>query len=200
MTDQHDLMNSRQEKTDEELIARFQDGDNYAFDLLVKRYKDPLMNFIFRFVGEKNEAEDIVQETFLRLFKNKHYYKEIAKFSTWIYTIAINLAKTKVIKKQKNKVFSLSSAYDDEDKDFDVKDDAYLPDDNANSRFQDELIQKALDSIPENYRKLVILRDIEEFSYEEISEMTGLPMGTVKSRINRGREKLQKLLKDIYKE
>ena len=69
MTDQHDLMNSRQEKTDEELIARFQDGDNYAFDLLVKRYKDPLMNFIFRFVGEKNEAEDIVQETFLRLFK-----------------------------------------------------------------------------------------------------------------------------------
>ena len=75
-----------------------------------------------------------------------------------------------------------------------------MPDDVANAKFQEEIIQKALNSIPENYRKLVILRDVEEFSYEEICEMTGLPMGTVKSRINRGREKLQKLLSDIYKE
>jgi len=75
-----------------------------------------------------------------------------------------------------------------------------LPDVNANSKFQEAYIQKALESIPENYRKLVVLRDVEEFSYEEICEMTGLPMGTVKSRINRGREKLQKLLKDIYRE
>lgn len=189
-----------QKSTDEELILSFQEGNNFAYNELVKRYKDRLVNFIYRYVGNYDDSEDIVQDTLVKVYVSKHLYKEIAKFSTWIYTIAINLAKTKVIKKQKNKVFSLSSAYDDEDKDFDVKDDAYLPDDNANSRFQDELIQKALDSIPENYRKLVILRDIEEFSYEEISEMTGLPMGTVKSRINRGREKLQKLLKDIYKE
>ncbi|HHJ52096.1 MAG TPA: sigma-70 family RNA polymerase sigma factor, partial [Caldithrix abyssi] len=80
--------------TDEELIARFQQGDNYAFDLLVKRYKEPLLNFVFRFLGNRTEAEDVVQETFYRLFKNKHYYREIAKFSTWIYTIAGNLAKT----------------------------------------------------------------------------------------------------------
>ena len=189
-----------QKSTDEELILSFQEGNNFAYNELVKRYKDRLVNFIYRYVGNYDDSEDIVQDTLVKVYVSKHLYKEIAKFSTWIYTIAINLAKTKVIKKQKNKVFSLSSAYDDKDKDFDVKDDAYLPDDNANSRFQDELIQKALDSIPENYRKLVILRDIEEFSYEEISEMTGLPMGTVKSRINRGREKLQKLLKDIYKE
>jgi RNA polymerase sigma-70 factor (ECF subfamily) len=124
----------------------------------------------------------------------------VAKFSTWIYTIAINLAKTKLIKKQKYKVFSISTAYEDEEKDFDIKDEAYLPDVDANSKFQEAYIQKALESIPENYRKLVILRDVEDFSYEEICEMTGLPMGTVKSRINRGREKLQKLLNDIYRE
>jgi RNA polymerase sigma-70 factor (ECF subfamily) len=189
-----------QKSTDEELITGFQEGNNFAYNELVRRYKDRLVNFIYRYVGNYDDAEDIVQETLVKVYVSKHLYKEIAKFSTWIYTIAINLAKTKVIKKQKTKVFSLSAAYDDEEKDFDIKDETYLPDENANAKFQEEIIQKALNSIPENYRKLIILRDVEEFSYEEICDMTGLPMGTVKSRINRGREKLQKLLKDIYKE
>lgn len=185
--------------SDEQLIFSFQEGDNIAYDEIVRRYKDRLTNFIFRYVGNYDECEDIVQDTFVKVYVSKHLYKEIAKFSTWIYTIAINLAKTKIIKKQKYKIFSLSSN-EDEEKDFDVPDDAFLPDVNANAKFQNEYIQKALNSIPENYRKLVILRDIEDFSYEEIADMTGLPMGTVKSRINRGREKLQVLLKDIYNE
>jgi RNA polymerase sigma-70 factor (ECF subfamily) len=186
--------------SDEELIYCFQEGDNNAYNEIVRRYKDRLINFVYRYVGSYDDSEDIVQDTLVKVYVSKHLYKEVAKFSTWIYTIAINLAKTKVIKKQKYKVFSISAAYDDEDKDFDIKDEAYLPDVDANSKFQEAHIQKALNSIPENYRKLVILRDVEEFSYEEICEMTGLPMGTVKSRINRGREKLQQLLKDIYKE
>ena len=90
--------------------------------------------------------------------------------------------------------------FDDDDKDFDIPDEIYSPDTDINSKFQNKYIQKALLKIPEDFRKLVILRDVEDFSYEEICEMTGLPMGTVKSRINRGRERLQKLLKDIYKE
>ncbi len=186
--------------SDEELIYSFQEGDNNAYNEIVKRYKDRLINFVYRYVGNYDDSEDIVQDTLVKVYVSKHLYKEVAKFSTWIYTIAINLSKTKLIKKQKYKVYSLSTAYDDEEKDFDIKDEAYLPDVNANSKFQEAYIQKALESIPENYRKLVVLRDVEEFSYEEICEMTGLPMGTVKSRINRGREKLQKLLKDIYRE
>jgi RNA polymerase sigma-70 factor, ECF subfamily len=186
--------------TDEELIFRFQQGSEDAYTEIVNRYKNRLTNFVYRYVGSYDECEDIVQDTFVKVFVSKHLYKEIAKFSTWIYTIAINLAKTKAIKKQKYKVFSLSDAYDDEEKDFDIRDEAFLPDTDANSMIQDKHIQKALDSIKEEYRKLVILRDVEDFSYEEICDMTGLPMGTVKSRINRGREKLQKLLKDIYKE
>jgi RNA polymerase sigma-70 factor (ECF subfamily) len=186
--------------SDEELIYCFQEGDNNAYNEIVRRYKDRLINFVYRYVGSYDDSEDIVQDTLVKVYVSKHMYKEVAKFSTWIYTIAINLAKTKVIKKQKYKIFSISAAYDDEDKDFDIKDEANLPDVDANSKFQEAYIQKALNSIPENYRKLVILRDVEEFSYEEICEMTGLPMGTVKSRINRGREKLQQLLKDIYKE
>ena len=187
--------------SDEELIFSFQQGNNDAYNEIVSRYKDRLTNFVYRYVGNYDDCEDIVQETLVKVYVSKHLYKEIAKFSTWIYTIAINLAKTRAIKKQKYKTFSLSDAYsDDENKDFDIPDEAYSPETDASSAIQDKLIQKALNSIKEEYRKLVVLRDVEDFSYEEICEMTGLPMGTVKSRINRGREKLQKLLKDIYKE
>jgi len=186
--------------TDEELIFSFQAGNVDAYNEIVCRYKNRLINFVYRYVGNYDDSEDIVQDTLVKVYVSKHLYKEIAKFSTWVYTIAINLAKTKAIKKSKYKVFSLSQAYDEEDKDFDIPDEAVLPDADADSMIQDKHIQKALSSIKEEYRKLVILRDVEDFSYEEICDMTGLPMGTVKSRINRGREKLQKLLKDIYKE
>jgi RNA polymerase sigma-70 factor (ECF subfamily) len=184
--------------SDEQLINYFQGGNQDAYAEIVKRYKDRLVNFIYRYIGNYDECEDIVQDTLVKVYVSKHLYKEIAKFSTWIYTIAINLAKTKAIKKRRYSILSLSSAYDDSEKDFDIPDEVYSPETEADSKFQDEYIQKALGSISENYRKLVILRDVEDFSYEEISEMTGLPMGTVKSRINRGREKLQKLLKKIH--
>ncbi len=186
--------------TDEELIFRFQEGDITSYNEIVARYKDRLTNYIYRYVGSYDECDDIVQDTFVKVYTSKHLYKEIAKFSTWIYTIAINLAKTKVVKQQKYKTFSISNVYDDENKDFDLPDEAFTPDVDANAKFLNAHIQKALDQINENYRELVILRDIEDYSYEEIVDMTGLPMGTVKSRINRGREKLQELLKDIYKE
>ena len=74
--------------TDEELIKRFQNGDENAYAELIKRYTDPLLNFVYRFVNDEDQAEDIVQDTMVKLFTHKHYYKEIAKFSTWIYTIA----------------------------------------------------------------------------------------------------------------
>ena len=186
--------------TDEELIFRFQQGSADAYDEIVHRYKDKLVNFVYRYAGNYDDCEDIAQDTLIKVYTSKHLYKEIAKFSTWIYTIAINLAKTKVLKKQKMKTFSLSEAYDDEEKDFDIPDNAFTPDVDANSKFLSQHIQNALNQINENYRQLVVMRDIEELSYEEIVEITGLPMGTVKSRINRGREKLQELLKDIYKE
>jgi RNA polymerase sigma factor (sigma-70 family) len=186
--------------TDEELISNFQNGDEDAYSEIVKRYKDKLSNFLYRYVGNYDDSQDIAQDTLIKVYVSKHLYKEVAKFSTWIYTIAINLAKTKIIKKQRFKVLSLSISNENEERDFDIPDNAYAPDVNANGKIQDYYIQKALDSIPEKYKKLVVLRDIEDFSYEEICDITGLPMGTVKSRINRGREKLQELLKDIYED
>ena len=196
MTDEHDIIDTKHETTDEELIARFQEGDNYAFDLLVKRYKDPLMNFVFRFVGEKNESEDIVQETFLRLFKNKHYYKEIAKFSTWIYTIAGNLAKTELRKRKRRKLFSISH-YMSTEKDYDIPDSGTSPESDTNSIITDKIIQGAIDKLSPKFKQVIILRDIQGFSYEEIAEIVNIPLGTVKSRVNRARLKLQEDLRDL---
>ncbi len=185
--------------TDEELISRFQQGDNYAFDLLVKRYKDPLLNFVYRFVGDKEEAEDIVQETFLRLFKNKHYYREIAKFSTWIYTIAGNLAKTELRRRKRRKLLSISHFMSSE-KDYDIPDEDSNPEREANTVITDKIIQKAIDKLSPKFKQVIILRDIQGFSYEEISEIVGIPLGTVKSRVNRARLKLQEDLQHLMKE
>lgn len=184
------------EPSDEDLIYRFQQGDNYAFDILVKRYKDPLLNFVYRFLGDHTEAEDIVQETFLRLFKNKHYYKEIAKFSTWIYTIAGNLAKTELRKRRRRSFFSISN-FTGTDKDYDIPDTDVSPEKQADSVLTDNIIQQAVNKLSPKFKEVIVLRDIQEFSYEEISEIVGIPLGTVKSRVNRARLKLQEDLKDL---
>ncbi|KAA3609798.1 MAG: sigma-70 family RNA polymerase sigma factor [Calditrichaeota bacterium] len=185
--------------TDEQLIARFQQGDAYAYDLLVKRYRDPLMNYIFRFLGDRIDAEDILQETFLRLYKNKHYYKEIAKFSTWIYTIAGNLAKTELRKRKRRNIFSIHNFMSTE-KDYELPDKGITPDKYANSAITDTEIQKAIAKLSPKFKQVILLRDVQGFSYEEISQIVNIPLGTVKSRVNRARLKLQYDLKKILKD
>ena len=181
---------SANQPTDEELIARFQNGDAYAFDLLVKRYKDPLLNFIYRFIGDLIESEDIVQETFYRVYKNKHYYKEVAKFSTWIYTIAGNLAKTELRRRKRRKVFSIHKETPI-DKELELPDITSDPEKEVNTIITEKIIQKAIGRLPQKFRQVIVLRDIQGFSYEEISGIIKVPLGTVKSRVNRARLKLQ---------
>lgn len=187
------------EPSDEVLIARFQQGDNYAFDLLVKRYRDPLLNFIYRFLGDQTDAEDILQETFYRLYKNKHYYKEVAKFSTWIYTIAGNLAKTELRKRKRRSFFSINQ-YAGEEKDYEIPDDSSNPERETNTEITDEIIQAAIDKLSPKFKQVIVLRDIQGFSYEEISDIVKVPLGTVKSRVNRARLKLQEDLHPLLKD
>lgn len=185
----------RSEKvTDETLIGRFQQGDVQAFDVLVRRYKDQLLNYVFRFVGNRTDAEDIVQETFLRVYKNKHYYKEIAKFSTWVYTIAGNLAKTELRRRKRRKIFSVSNFVNDE-RDFDIPDLNRNPEKEVDGSMKDDIIQKTIEKLPPKFKEVILLRDVQGFAYEEISQILNIPLGTVKSRVNRGRLKLQEDLK-----
>lgn len=183
--------------SDEQLIARFQLGDVQAYDLLVRRYKDQLLNFVYRFVGNRTDSEDIVQETFLRVYKNKHMYKEIAKFSTWVYTIAGNLAKTELRRRKRHKIFSVSN-FVNEERDYDIPDREHSPERKVDSTIQEDIIQKAIEKLPAKFREVIILRDIQGFAYEEISQILDIPLGTVKSRVNRGRLKLQEDLKFLY--
>jgi len=185
--------------TDEELIARFQNGDYYAFDTIIKRYKDQLVNFAYRFLGDLEDAEDIVQETFLRVFRKKKAYKNVAKFSTWIYTITGNLAKTELRRRKRRKLLSITNL-GFEDKDFELPDPEKGPEENVDSIIKDREIQKAIDSLPEKFREVIIFRDIQELSYEEISSILKIPLGTVKSRVNRGRLKLQEFLEEYFRE
>lgn len=180
--------------TDEELIERFQKGDMYAFDLIVKRYKDQLLNFVYRFLGDRAEAEDVVQETFLRVFRNRKAYKKVAKFSTWIYTISGNLAKTELRKRKRRNVHSISEM-GFENKDYEISDETANPEKRIDSLMKEEIIEREIMALPPKFREVIILRDIQELSYEEISKIIKVPIGTVKSRVNRGRLKLQEKLR-----
>lgn len=188
------------ELTDEELIKEFQTSNTLdAYEILVKRYKDPLMNFVFRFVGDRDACTDIVQDTMIKFYLNKDSYREFAKFSTWIYTIAGNLAKNELKRRKRRTLFSIDNS--DDERSIQIEDKSFLaPDKSADSEIKNEIIQRALLKVKPVYREVVILRDIQGLTYEEIAEITKLSIGTVKSRINRGRTQLQKLLKNIYNE
>ena len=188
------------ELSDEELILEFQKNNTEdAFNILVQRYKNPLTNFVFRFLGDYASCADVVQETMIKVYRYKDTYSSVAKFSTWIYTIAGNLARTEYRRQRRRNIFSISD-YGEEHKTYDLPDESYRPDVVTDSGIKDEIIQNALLKVKEAYREAVVLRDIQGLSYEEISEILGVNEGTVKSRINRGRAQLQELLKGIYKE
>ena len=181
--------------TDEELIARFQNGDEQSYIELVNRYKDRLINFVFRLVNDRDQSEDIIQDTMLKLYTHKHYYKNIAKFSTWIYTIAGNFAKTELRKKKTRKVTN-NSQLGPEDRDYDPPSNDPNPEKLVESEFINTKIHEAIKKLPDHFRVVTVLRDIEKLPYDEISNIVDVPLGTVKSRINRARIQLQKDLKD----
>jgi len=182
-----------QNTTDEQLIAQFQKGDERAYIELVNRYKDRLLNFVYRFINEMEEAEDIVQETFVKVYRNRHAYREIAKFSTWIYTIAGNLARSELRKRKRRQTYTMSDlSY--EDREFNPVDTGATPEDIVFNDFAGEEIQAAIENLQEPFKTIIILRDIQELSYEDISTILDIPMGTVKSRVNRARLKLQEML------
>ena len=185
-------MNDKFKYSDEKLILRFQEGDINAYNELVKRYKDRLLNFVLRYFNNVEQAEDVVQDTLIKLYTQASYYKNVAKFSTWIFTIAKNNALTELRKNKRKKTDSLWTE-DGQIIDINSKEES------LDSKVQNEIaidqLNKFLDEIPENFRMAVVLRDFQELSYEEISKILEIPIGTIKSRINRGRIQLAEKMK-----
>ena len=185
-------VNEKFKFSDEKLILRFQEGDINAYNELVKRYKDRLLNFVFRYFNNVEQAEDVVQDTLIKLYTHANYYKNVAKFSTWIFTIAKNNALTEL---RKNKRKRTDSLYTDDGRFLDIG----SKEESLETKVQNEIaidqLNKFLDEIPENFRIAVVLRDFQELSYEEISKILEIPIGTIKSRINRGRIQLAEKMK-----
>jgi RNA polymerase sigma-70 factor (ECF subfamily) len=182
--------------TDEKLMSLFQGGDENAYIVLVNRYKDKLINFIYHYLKDSESAEDVVQETMIKLYQKKHYYKEIAKFSTWLYTIAKNLANTE-LRKRKNRKTTLLSHFSNDDKTYEIPSDDLEIGQQVQTDVVNKIIKNAVNQLSQKFKTVIILRDIQEISYEEISEIIGIPIGTVKSRINRARLQLQVELKHL---
>lgn len=192
---------------DDELMERYRAGDENAFTLLVRRHQQPLVNFIARFINDRDGAEDLAQETFIRIFKaSRRYQPGRAHFKTWMYHIASNLCKNELRNRGRRDRYRVDNVVDSNDEG-DVEQIDLIERAPADASFQpevalerkelDDAIQTAISELPEQYRVPLILRDLQGLSYDEISETLELREGTTKSRINRARLMLKDKLKSF---
>jgi RNA polymerase sigma-70 factor (ECF subfamily) len=183
---------------DVQLMLSFQQGDKASFESLMRKYYPRLLNFIYRFLGDQALAEDIAQETFIKVYQNAGRYKPQSKFSTWLYTIAKNLSLNE-LRKRKQIAFSLNETFTDGDEEVinRIEDEAAVyPVEKLISEEKSEAVKKAIDELPENQRMAIILLRYENFSYEEIAKTMGASVSAVKSLLSRAKETLRvKLLK-----
>ncbi len=185
------------ELTDSQIAQRFLDGDARAFGELVGRYDKRLINFVYRTVGDRERAQDLVQETFVRVYRHLHRFDQTKKFSTWIYTIAGNLAKNELRNRSRNPMVlfqTIKKNWEADHRPLEWEDPKYRPDDLFRKRHLREMVKGAVEQLPEHHRIVFVLRELEGKSYEEIAEITGCNLGTVKSRLNRARNNFARII------
>ncbi len=185
---------------DNEIVQRFLDGDERAFNEIVRRYDKRLQNFVFRTIGDRERAEDLIQETFVRVYRHLRRFDQTRKFSTWIYTIAGNLAKNELRNRSRNPLVlfqSLTKSWDADYRPPEWEDPRTRPDDLYRKRFLREKVNEAVSQLPEHHRVVFVLRELQGKSYEEISEITACTLGTVKSRLNRARSNFVRIIEPM---
>jgi RNA polymerase sigma-70 factor (ECF subfamily) len=184
------------------LIRAVQAGDKAAFDELVLKHKDRLFNLVYWFLGDYHEANDCAQETFIKVFKSINKFRFESAFSTWLYRIAINTCKNRLKSaayRWKKKTVSLetSNVSKNGNPSSEIVNGSPTPVMALEKKEKIMRIQKAINSLPEEQNQVVVLRDIQGLSYQDISDITGLNLGTVKSRLARGRLELKNKLKQL---
>ena len=183
--------------TDSQVVQRFLDGEPRAFGELVDRYDSRLLNFVYRTVGDRERAQDLVQETFVRVYRHLHRFDQSKKFSTWIYTIAGNLAKNELRNRSRNPLVlfqTIKKNWDADHRPLEWADSSMKPDDLYRKRHLKELVDRAVQQLPEHHRIVFVLRELEGKTYEEIAQITGCNLGTVKSRLNRARNNFARII------
>jgi RNA polymerase sigma-70 factor (ECF subfamily) len=184
------LLPSYAELDDSAVVRACLEGDGRAFTDLVLRYQVRLLNFVYRSIGDRERAEDLVQEAFIRVHRHLHRFDQSKKFSTWIYTIASNLAKNELRNRSRNPLVlfqAIKKNWEADHRPIQFEDTRSRPDDLYRKRHLRELVESAVAQLPEHHRQVFVLRELEGKSYEEIAEVTGCNLGTVKSRLNRAR-------------
>jgi len=185
---------------DSGLAAAFLDGDKRAFTVLVERYNARLVNFVYRTTGDRERSEDLVQETFIRVYRHLHRFDQSKKFSTWVYTIASNLAKNELRNRSRNPLVlfqTIRKNWDNDQRPLEWEDNTYRPDDLYRKRRLRQLVEQAVSELPEHHRTVFMLREMEGKTYEEIAEITGCNLGTVKSRLNRARSNFAQVIEPL---
>jgi RNA polymerase sigma-70 factor (ECF subfamily) len=185
---------------DDELIRAFQEGDRRSFDALVVRYQDRVFNICYRMMGDYEDANDCAQDTFIKMYRSLSGFGFRSSFSTWIYRVAVNTCKNRLSSSAHRRSRAMvringSADRDREEGSMDIGDCAHSPNGAFERKEREALIQGAIDSLPREQRTVVVLRDIEGFAYEDIALITGLNLGTVKSKIARARQRLKEKLK-----
>src|SRR4026208_187822 len=182
---------------DSAVVSAFLGGEERAFAELVDRYQTRLLNFIYRTIGDREKAEDLVQEVFIRVYRHLHRFDQTKKFSTWAYTIAGNLAKNELRNRSRNPLVlfqTIKKNWDADHRPLEWEDNTYRPDDLYRKRHLKETIDRAVEQLPEPHRAVFVLREMEGKTYEEIAEITGVNLGTVKSRLNRARNNFAQVI------
>ena len=182
--------------TDSELVKRYLAGDERAFTEIVKLYERRLQRFIYSKIGDREQSEDLVQETFVRIHRHVHRFDHSKQFMTWIYTIAHNLAKNELRNRARNSLVYLHvlTGNWDNDNSLEFEDPKAQTDALYTNNHLRELIYAAVAKLPQHHKEVFVLRELEGRSYEVIGEIVGCGLGTVKSRLNRARVSFAELI------
>ncbi len=182
------------------LIDEALKGNQASYERLMKKYYQLIYNLVYRMISRKEDVEDLTQEAFIKAFNSLHNFDKQFAFSTWLFKIATNNA-IDYLRKKKLSTFSIDKDFDSDDNDmkFEIPDNDYKPDRIMMDDQMKTVLDEAIDSLPPKYKLVIVMRHKQEKEYEEIAQELKIPLGTVKAHIFRGRELLNKYLKDKIK-
>ncbi len=187
------------QRTDEELMLSYKDGDKDAFEVLYQRYEKPVLNLVYRMVMDASEAESLCQETFYRVVKARKKYKATAQFKTWLFQIALNLSRDRLRRMKHRSHLSLNAPIQSQNEaGIELLDCLSDPTPSAAEKLEsgqlESLVKAAIASLPEEEHLVVVMKEYQGMPYSEIAEVMNCPVSTLKSHNHRAHQKLKKIL------
>ena len=182
------------------LVQRVQRGDKTAFDLLVRKYQHKVVKLVTRYMRDQSDAEDVAQEAFIKAYRAIPQFRGDSAFYTWLYRIAINTAKNAIVSRDRSPIdFDLDLQNIEESNSMQLRlADAETPESLLQTEEIRDTVNRAIEALPEDLRTAIVLRELEGLSYEDIAQAMDCPVGTVRSRIFRAREAIDKRLSEVF--